>query len=189
MVGYLCFPLFYFLCLCIRTEQSLRDARVHCDTSSRFVKLNPQFCFHVAMEGADQLVEAGEWETRAWRKEGKEIPENCSRDKQGRMVGKSHKRGGEGVRERDIPFLIGKSLQCWLCVTVSDTGQGMGRANPSVSRMRGKCCMSTSQNQIFMKTNKIKCLVCSRDRAIVKIRRVFLPTCLPVQPKVILLSF
>ena len=31
--------------------------------------------------GADQLVEAGEWETWAWRKEGKEIPENCSSDK------------------------------------------------------------------------------------------------------------
>lgn len=137
------------------------------------------------MEGADQLVEAGEWETRAWRKEGKEIPENCSRDKQGGMVGKSHKSGGEGVREGEILFLIGRSLQCRLCVTVSDTGQGMGRANPSVLRMRGKCCMSTSQNQILMKTNKIKCLVCSRGRAILKIRRAFLPTCLPVQPKVI----
>lgn len=123
MDGYLCFPLFYFLCLCIRREQSLRAACPRCGTSSRFVKLNPQFCFRVAMEGADQLVEAGEWETRARRKEGKEIPENCSRDKQGRTVGKSHKRGGEGVRERDIPLLIGKSLHCQLFLT---PGRGWG---------------------------------------------------------------
>ncbi|KAK4832547.1 hypothetical protein QYF61_024047 [Mycteria americana] len=41
--------------------------------------------------GADQRVEAGEGETQAWRKEGKEIPKNCSSDKYGRRVGKSHK--------------------------------------------------------------------------------------------------
>lgn len=99
------------------------------------------------------------------------------------MVGKSHKTGGEEGRDRDIPFLIGKSLWCQPCVTISDAGQGMGRANPSASGLRAKGCVSAARDQV--RTKKVKRRVCSSGRAIVKVGRVFLPTCVPVQPKVI----